>query len=301
MENRIKIVSRKDANVITHDGKFHADDIVAIGLLSIIKKVDVARTRDLREIPENALILDVGGRYDGKRYFDHHQGLEQKRNSGSSYASAGLIWKHFYSQILEKFNIISEEEKKIIYQKIDIIIEEVDKIDNGEIIKNSYNLTKMVDSFDVGNDINKDFLRAVEFVRTILKNQILKEIKKLKNNEIIESLIINNEKNFIETKVFLDGWQDSILNSCHEEAKKIQYVIYQETNGTYSIVCVPDKKNRFLQRKAMPKEWAGLSGEELEKATGLSGVIFCHLKRFFMAVDSLETAIKVIDKMNQFK
>lgn len=51
----------------------------------------------------------------------------------------------------------------------------------------------------------------------------------------------------------------------------------------------------------MPKEWAGLSGEELEKATGLSGVIFCHLKQFFMAVDSLETAIKVIDKMNQFK
>ena len=267
MENRINIVSIKDANVITHDGKFHADDIVAIGLLSIIKKVDVARTRDLREIPENALILDVGGRYDGKRYFDHHQGLEQKRNSGSSYASAGLIWKHFYSQILEKFNIISDEEKKIIYKKIDIIIEEVDKIDNGETIQNSYNLTKMVDSFDVGNDINKDFLRAVEFVRTILKNQILKEIKKLKNDEIIESLIINNENNFIETKVFLDGWQDSILNSCHEEAKKIQYVIYQETNGTYSIVCVPDKKNRFLQRKAMPKEWAGLSGEELEKAT----------------------------------
>ena len=169
MENRINIVSIKDANVITHDGKFHADDIVAIGLLSIIKKVDVARTRDLREIPENALILDVGGRYDGKRYFDHHQGLEQKRNSGSSYASAGLIWKHFYSQILEKFNIISDEEKKIIYKKIDIIIEEVDKIDNGETIQNSYNLTKMVDSFDVGNDINKDFLRAVDSLETAIK------------------------------------------------------------------------------------------------------------------------------------
>ena len=257
MENRINIVNSKHANVITHDGKFHADDIVAIGLLSIIKKVDVARTRDLREIPENALILDVGGRYDGKRYFDHHQGLEQKRNSGSSYASAGLIWKHFYSQILEKFNIISEEEKKIIYKKIDIIIEEVDKIDNGETIQNSYNLTKMVDSFDVGNDINEDFLRAVEFVRTILKNQILKEIKKLKNNEIIESLIINNENNFIATKVLLDGWQDSILNSCHEEAKKIKYVIYQEANGTYSIVCVPDKKIDFYNEKQCPKNGQG--------------------------------------------
>ena len=97
----------------------------------------------------------------------------------------------------------------------------------------------------------------------------------------------------------MDGWQDSILNSCHEEAKKIQYVIYQETNGTYSIVCVPDKKNRFLQRKPMPKEWAGLSGEELEQETGIKGVIFCHLKRFFMAVNSEETAIKVIEKLNQ--
>lgn len=112
MENRINIVSRKDANVITHDGKFHADDIVAVGLLSIIKKVNVARTRDLREISENALILDVGFEYDGKRKFDHHQGLKERRDNGSSYASAGLIWKHFYSQILEKFNIISDEEKK---------------------------------------------------------------------------------------------------------------------------------------------------------------------------------------------
>ena len=51
----------------------------------------------------------------------------------------------------------------------------------------------------------------------------------------------------------------------------------------------------------MPKEWAGLSGKELEHETGIKGSIFCHLKRFFMAVDSLETAIKVIDKMNQFK
>lgn len=301
MENRIKIVSRKDANVITHDGKFHADDVFAVAILSFLKEIKLARSRNTEGVSDDKILIDVGFKYDGKRKFDHHQGLKERRDNGSSYASAGLIWKHFYSQILEKFNIISDEEKKIIYQKIDIIIEEVDKIDNGETIQNSYNLTKMVDSFDVGNDINKDFLRAVEFVRTILKNQILKEIKKLKNNEIIESLIINNENNFIETKVFLDGWQDSILNSCHEEAKKIQYVIYQETNGTYSIVCVPDKKNRFLQRKAMPKEWAGLSGEELEKATGLSGVIFCHLKRFFMAVDSLETAIKVIDKMNQFK
>ena len=157
----------------------------------------------------------------------------------------------------------------------------------------------MVDSFDVDEDIDMDFLRAVEFARTILKNQILKEIKKIRNNEIIEKLIVDNEKNFIETKVFLDGWQDSILNSCHEEAKKIQYVIYQETNGTYSIVCVPDKKNMFLQRKPMPKEWAGLSGEELEQETGIKGVIFCHLNRFFMAVNSEETAIKVIEKLNQ--
>ena len=274
MENRINIVNSKHANVITHDGKFHADDIVAVGLISIIKKVNVARTRDLREIPENALIVDVGGRYDGKRYFDHHQGLKERRDNGSSYASAGLIWKHFYSQILEKFNIISDEEKKIIYQKIDIIIEEVDKIDNGEIIKNSYNLTKMVDSFDVGEDIDMDFLRAVEFARTILKNQILKEIKKIRNNEIIEKLIVDNEKNFIETKVFLDGWQDSILNSCHEEAKKIQYVIYQETNGTYSIVCVPDKKIDFYKENQCPKNGQGFQVKNLSRRQELKGLFF---------------------------
>ena len=47
MENRIKIVSRKDANVITHSGEFHADDVFAVAILSFLKEIKLTRTRDI--------------------------------------------------------------------------------------------------------------------------------------------------------------------------------------------------------------------------------------------------------------
>ena len=91
MENRIKIVSRKDANVITHSGEFHADDVFAVAILSFLKEIKLTRTRDIGVLNDDTIIVDIGGKYDGKRYFDHHQGLKEKRDNGSSYASAGLI------------------------------------------------------------------------------------------------------------------------------------------------------------------------------------------------------------------
>lgn len=104
--------------------------------------------------------------------------------------------------------------------------------------------------------------------------------------------------NTLFLKKYYPNWCESILEI--DEKQKIDYVVYPYMNESVHIVCIPpDKRNIFMQRKPMPKEWAGLSGEELEKATGIKGVVFCHLKRFFMAVNSEETAIKVVEKLNQ--
>ena len=97
MENRIKIVSRKDTNVITHSGEFHADDVFAVAILSFLKEVKLTRTRDIEGVSNDTIIVDVGFEYDGKRKFDHHQGLMIKRKNGKKFCicrvNLDALWK----------------------------------------------------------------------------------------------------------------------------------------------------------------------------------------------------------------
>ena len=299
MENRIKIVSRKDANVITHSGEFHADDVFAVAILSFLKEIKLTRTRDIGVPNDDTIIVDVGGRYDGKRYFDHHQRLITRKNGGN-FASAGLIWMHYGKEILEKNN--SQFKNKVFEVVDNELMSKIDAHDNGEgeceiselISEFNPNIVEELSSYD------GCFIEAVMFARKIIENKIKTVENKNREYEEIKKEMEITKGNTVFLKKYYPNWCENILEI--DEKHKIDYIVYPYIDGSVHIVCIPpDKKNRFLQRKAMPKEWAGLSGKELEHETGIKGSIFCHLKRFFMAVNSKEPAIKVIDKMNQFK
>ena len=300
MENRIKIVSRKDANVITHSGEFHADDVFAVAILSFLKEIKLARSRNTEGVSNDTIIVDVGLEYDGKRKFDHHQGLMIKRKNGGNFASAGLIWMHYGKEILEKNNLQFKNE---VFEVVDDeLMSKIDAHDNGEA---ESEISKLIAEFnpnivDELSSYDSYFIEAVIFARKIIENKIKTAESKYSELQEIRKEMKITKGNTVFLKKYYPNWCESILEI--DEKHKIDYCVYPYINEGVHIVCIPpDKKNIFLQRKPMPKEWAGLSGEELEKATGIKGVVFCHLKRFFMAVNSLETAIMVIDKMNQFK
>lgn len=73
LDNWINSVRRK-VRVGTHDGFFHADDVLALALLKRMFWCDfeIIRTRDKMILDGCDMLVDVGGKYDGKRYFDHH-------------------------------------------------------------------------------------------------------------------------------------------------------------------------------------------------------------------------------------
>ena len=93
----------KKLNLYTHDGIFHADDVFATALLSMMAEdIHVVRGGDTT-VPENKdewIIYDIGG---GE--LDHHT-AENKENNGCHpgtdipYASCGLVWKKYYKEIL---------------------------------------------------------------------------------------------------------------------------------------------------------------------------------------------------------
>lgn len=86
-------------SIITHNGVFHADEVVAIALLRILGvNCPVIRTRDAKIIEEgkkdaSTFIIDVGTVLDHTNgNYDHHQDLDLP-------SAAGLIWEHFKNEI----------------------------------------------------------------------------------------------------------------------------------------------------------------------------------------------------------
>jgi len=77
-------------DIVTHNGIFHADEVVAVALLRIVlteKEIFVTRTRDESIIKRGLLnpetfVIDVGGKWvPGMRNFDHHQSLRLRASN----------------------------------------------------------------------------------------------------------------------------------------------------------------------------------------------------------------------------
>ncbi|MES1193556.1 MAG: MYG1 family protein, partial [Solirubrobacterales bacterium] len=89
--------------VATHPGNFHADDAFAVATLRLAHGdgVEVVRTRDEAVQAAADVRVDVGGRSDPETGdFDHHQkGGAGERPNGIRYASFGLVWRAFGTQV----------------------------------------------------------------------------------------------------------------------------------------------------------------------------------------------------------
>ena len=82
---------------VTHDGVFHADDVLGAAILrKAHKDIEIVRTRDPKIMEEADILFDVGNTYDpatGK--FDHHQANPPRRKNGIPNSASSLLWSHY--------------------------------------------------------------------------------------------------------------------------------------------------------------------------------------------------------------
>lgn len=108
--NILTQVSGKIKRMGTHNGIFHADDVVAYSVLDhLFPDALLTRTRDLSILGDCDLVFDVGGQYNPRIHrYDHHQkeGAGTRMN-GVPFASAGLIWNDFGLAFIE--NVLATE------------------------------------------------------------------------------------------------------------------------------------------------------------------------------------------------
>ena len=278
----IKITKKlEEANLITHSGTFHADEIFSTIILSkLISDIIIIRLPEFTDnkLKTNAIIFDIGG---GK--FDHHQpGGNGARTNGVKYAACGLIWKEYGKELLKKYNI---QEIDYTFNYIDKnLIQFIDANDNGELPKLNSQYRNFHVSYIIGlfnpkwdEEIESDekFLEALNLAEIIFDEFLKDTISKIKAKNKVEDAIEKSEKNFLILDEFMP-WKEFLLESKNNKAKDINFVIFPSKRGGFNIYAVPLEIGSFENRKSMPKAWRGLRDSKLQQVTGIKTALFCH-------------------------
>ncbi len=288
-----RIILQKSVGI--HDGSFHADEVTACALLLISEQIDrdkIRRTRVMEELNHCEFVCDVGGIYDPSiKRFDHHQDSYE-----GPLSSAGMILQYLYDE-----KIIDGE--LFIFLKR-AIMDGVDQIDTGHyepplglctfsaVIANFMPVSYHAEAID----IERSFFEALDFTVDYLKKLILRfeYIRKCKDaieeemKKGREFLIFNEAMPWLEPFFLLGG-----------ESHPAEFVIMPSREQWKLRGIPPDLDHRMQVRRPLPKAWAGLFDEELQKTTGIKGAIFCHKGRFISVWETKEDAMKALQLILQ--
>jgi uncharacterized UPF0160 family protein len=289
--------------VATHSGTFHADEVFAVATIEIAlaNPIELIRTRD-REIYKDAdICIDIGGEYDDTRdRFDHHQAKGAgKRSNGIPYASFGLVWKKYGLIICGNQSIVDEIDEEIV--------QPIDAEDNGmEFVK----LTKshirpfavpdvvhILNSTWKESDRNQDeaFGEALKLAKFILHRAILRARDK------------HEAERFVTTAYESAEDKRVIITDSHYPDRDVLckfleplFVVRPNSDGTWGAETIKDDPRSFKNRKDFPKKWGGKTGSALEKASGVTGALFCHRNLFLVIGATKEAALELVERaLNQ--
>lgn len=276
--------------IATHNGPFHADDVFAIAILKLIyPDAEVIRTRDETLLTQADMRVDVGVKYDpSTNDFDHHQGAPLREN-GIPYASAGLVWKHYGEQLIDK-ELLDRIDKRLF--------QGMDATDNGvafPLLNDSiepYTMSSMVDAFNPQwneNQAQDHFSQAVELAQRIIKREIIRvQSHQAADNIVREALQKYEDEEYFVLEQYVP-WKKIAI----DESDKL-FCVHPGTDGNWNAVAVTVKSGSFENRLDFPKAWAGFRDEELAKASGVQDAVFSHYNRFICVAKSREGAIKFV-------
>jgi uncharacterized UPF0160 family protein len=297
--------------IVTHGGKFHADDAWAVAVLNVLfPESEVIRTRDPAIIEAADFAVDVGGIWDpANGRFDHHQkGFSATRSTGVPYASAGLVWKEYGARCVSALaashaaHQLTEDEALQIAYAIDAdTVQYLDLSDVGAA-KNApggYGLSAVISGFNpnwrdeqrMGYGDAADGYRLSQFRRAmaILTDTMINSVKyrigallavaQVRQSEVLEG----GKVLFLKNSAL--PWSAVV----RKEMPEVLFVIsHNLAERRYMLHTVPVNPENFKARADLPEAWAGLRDAELAAVTGVPDAGFCHNGRFIAAAKSFE-------------
>ncbi len=275
----------------THDGSFHADEVTACALLLLFDQIDrdqIIRTRDTTLLASCDYVCDVGGIYEPSfHHFDHHQAEYQGELS-----SAGMVWLYLWEQ-----GIVKEETSRFFNHSL---IMGIDAHDNGRVHleEGSCSFSQIIANFvppiyDVPPEVqNVAFFEALDFTLGHLRRLLIRfEYMQSCRQKVAESMKPAQKVLFFEQAM---PWMDAFFSMGGESHPALFVVM--PSGGNWKLRGIPPTlKERMQVRLPLPREWAGLLGEELQAVSGIQGAIFCHKGQFISVWKTKEDACKALD------
>lgn len=289
--------------VVTHSSRFHADDVFAVATLSLIfnGEIEIVRSREKEVIDSGDIVVDVGSVYNpSKQRFDHHQStFYEKRSNGIPYASFGLVWREYGEKLCGSQDVRDEIDKKLV--------QPIDAADNGvSTFETTFDgvypylvhsiLLMYMPSWKEEKSIDEAFLESVKLAEKILSREIVRMQHALEARNLINDIYSasENKKIIVFRKEDKFGDED-IQHSLKDKKEVLFFVRYRDTDDNWSVKAMRDNDSGYENRKCFPSSWAGLSGEELAKVSGVNDAQFCHRGLFLTVAKSKEGAIKMAE------
>jgi len=301
-------MKKKIRKAVTHDGKFHTDDVFSAGILkTLYKDVQITRTRDELMFNNADVVFDIGMVYDPYRNrFDHHQKDSPIREGarGIPYSTTGLIWKHFGKETIKEvlsYTSVDEKEINYVWGIIDEeIIQPIDIYDNGMDFYPGASLKfqKFISSFLPSWNISAGqedmrFEQAMTICKIFLQNEISRSLSLYKAREVVEEAMSGaGGVPIIEIDVRIP-WIRALFDIEEEKPElkgKAKFVVLPGDGDLWQISSIPANPNsNIAYRMKIPSSW---NCEDLVT----EGVKFIHKKRHFCTVATKKAAIKLAEK-----
>lgn len=312
--------------ICTHSGSFHADESLAVYLLRLLpeyKDSKLIRSRKEQDWDNSDIVVDVSGKYDGVKYFDHHQRDFDTTFEGykTKLSSAGLIYKHFGKQIIgEVLPTLSSSYVDLLYDKVyREFIEALDANDNGisqydeelnpKFADKNITLPSLVSKLNPNwetdakdADFDRQFLLASDLMGTAFVN-LLKNYGSWINAKSIVQDAFDARQSVDKSGAILIlsrfcPWKEHLYDIEKEAGVSgvVKFVLFKDSLDKWRVSTVSTTATSFEFRQGLKEEWRGLRDEELSTKAGIEGCIFVHAAGFIGGANTEDAVMELARK-----
>ncbi len=283
----------------THSGPFHADDVLAMGLIRtfVDPGATVERTRDAERLAKADLVFDVGAIFDPATHrFDHHQASYE-----GPLSSAGMV----LAWLGEAGHIGPELQQHLN----DALVSYVDDVDNGRRapVAGVPCFASLVDAFNQPAESEADYLaafgEAVRMAQGVVARLAAEHAAIQHALTVVRQAMADADRDGRRV-LFLDDyvrWKPAYFalgGADHASA----FVLFPASDGSsWRVVAIPPVEGSFDQKVSLPEAWAGLTDEALEEVSGIPGAVFCHKNRFIAVFKTRDGALAALQHMDMMR
>ena len=293
--------------LVTHNGKFHADEVLASVILTrLFPNADLYRSRKAEMISPapGRIVFDVGSVFDpALGLFDHHQPGAPVRDCGTPYSAFGLIWREFGHSWLS--GRVSADVAEDVFARIDKdIVSVVDAVDNGKLAPaeagpfSGMTIFSMIENFAPGwrnddeVDSNLAFRQACTFAQSFLDEWVRTVSMQLEADTIVRGKVAKTDGPILTLPRGMP-WHGPIFEP---GAEHILMVVHPRSDGCWVVSTVPQEPGSYETRMDLPEAWASLEHEALQEASGIASAVFCHRARFMAVVGNAADAVAMAEE-----